>query len=96
MDRDQLKITFSAALTDVFMDEEERSLKFMPKVDLKNAEANVVFTEMFYAFQMAFNVLTNNHCDPIDFIQMLTRLLFEDQINHINDNPDFNGGESDE
>lgn len=96
MDRDQLKITFFAALTDAFKDEEERSLNFMPKVDLENAEANVIFTEMFYAFQIAFNTLTNNHCDPIDFIQTLTRLLFEDQINHINDNPDFNGGESDE
>ena len=66
----------------------------MPKVDLENAEANVIFTEMFYAFQMTFN--TNNHCDPIDFIQTLTRLLFEDQINQINDNPDFNGGKNDE
>lgn len=96
MDRDQLKITFFAALTDAFKDEEERSLNFMPKVDIENAEANVIFTEMFYAFQITFNTLTNNHCDPIDFIQTLTRLLFEDQINQINDNPDFNGGKNDE
>lgn len=69
MDRDQLKITFFVALTDAFKDEEERSLNFMPKVDLENAEANVIFTEMFYAFQIAFNALTNKNCDPIDFIK---------------------------
>ena len=96
MERDQLRITFFVALTDAFKDEEERSLNFMPKVDLENAEANVIFTEMFYAFQATFNNLTNNHCDPIDFIQTLTRLLFKDQINQINDNPDFNGGKNDE
>lgn len=72
-----MQITFIAALTDAFKDEDDRELNCFPKVKTENG--NDLILAMFYAFHLVFNEYTGQKCDPLEFISILTRLLFQEQ-----------------
>lgn len=76
-DKYNLILTFYTALYDCFRDEEQRELDAMPPIDFdENANANELILSMFYAMQMFVNNFSGNEYDPLEFISVLTRLIF--------------------
>lgn len=73
------KMIFFTALSDAFREDENRELSAAGTVELEeNANENIM--DIFYAFLMLFNVLTESNADPLDFLNILTRLLFQDKL----------------
>ena len=83
MSRDEMRATFIVALLDAFADEENRQLGFMPTIDLDKIEATEMTIEMFYAIFAVFKRLTDSEEDPLGFIGILTRLLFQEKSKYI-------------
>ncbi len=79
MKKQELEILFITALTDAFKDEDDRELCTMPNVDLENADGNDLVLAMLHAFHFVINTFTGQHSDPLEFIGMLVRLLFQEE-----------------
>lgn len=75
--KESMQIAFITALTDAFKDEDDRELNCIPKVQTENG--NDLILAMFYAFHLVFNKYTGQKCDPLDFISILIRLIFQEQ-----------------
>lgn len=76
--KDSMTAIFIAALTDVFKDEDERTLPAIG-VDSDSINGNDLILAMFFAFHYIFNQYTGEQADPLEFISILTRLLFQEQ-----------------
>lgn len=76
--KEQMTAAFTTALTDVFKNEEDRELYCIPKIEDEGENGNEMILAMFYAFQFVFNIYTGQECDPLEFIAILTRLIFQD------------------
>lgn len=74
--KENMQIAFFTALTDAFKDEDDRELNCIPKVNTENG--NDLILAMFHAFHLVFNQYTGQKCDPLEFISILTRLLFQE------------------
>lgn len=82
MDRMANKIIFLTAISDVFRDEEDRELKAVGKIDIpEDGNATPILTDLFYAFKAFYTQISGDNVDPIEFIGVLTRLIFQDQLN---------------
>lgn len=78
-ERLQNKLIFYTAIQDAFRDEDDRELNSVGKIELSEGkECNDEILDLFYAFNAVFNKLTGSECDPLDFINILIRLLFQD------------------
>lgn len=86
MDKNDMKIMFITALMDAFKDEEDRELDSFPEIDINNVDCNEMVLAMFYAFQFVFNHFTTKCVDPLEFIEILIRLLFQDQEKRLKNN----------
>lgn len=74
-----MQIAFIIALTDVFKNEDERELDCIPKLEDEGENGNDLILAMFYAFQYVCNTYSGQKYDPLEFISVLTRLLFQEQ-----------------
>lgn len=74
-----MQIAFITALLDVFRDEDNRELECIPAVDIEHENGNDLILAMFYAFQYVCNTYSGQKYDPLEFISVLTRLLFQEQ-----------------
>lgn len=85
MDRMANKIIFLTAISDAFRDEEDRELNAVGKIDIpEDGNATPILTDLFYAFKAFYTHYTQmsgDNVDPIEFIGVLTRLVFQDQLN---------------
>lgn len=77
--KENLQIAFIVALTDVFKDENDKELGTIPKIDLNTIRGNDLVLAMFYALQYVCNKCTGQECDPLEFIGILIRLIFQEQ-----------------
>lgn len=77
--KDNMQIAFITALLDVFRDEDKRELDCMPKVDIEYENGNDLILAMFYAVQYVYNIYSGQKDDPLAFISVLTRLLFQER-----------------
>ena len=76
MMNEQMTMQFVTAITDCFKDEDNRELYSFPQIESENG--NEIVLSMFYAFQLVVNQLGDTQYDPIEFIGVLTRLLFQE------------------
>ena len=82
MDRMANKIIFLTAISDAFRDEEDRELNVAGKIDIpEDGNAIPILTDLFYAFKIFYTQMSGDNVDPIEFIGVLTRLVFQDQLN---------------
>ena len=82
MDRMANKIIFLTAISDAFRDEEDRELNAVGKIDIpEDGNATPILTDLFYAFKAFYTQMFGDNVDPIEFIGVLTRLVFQDQLN---------------
>lgn len=82
MNRMANKIIFLAAISDAFKDEEDRELNAVGKIDIpEDGNATPILTDLFYAFKAFYTQISGDNVDPIEFIGVLTRLVFQDQLN---------------
>lgn len=77
MKEQELQFLFITALTDAFKDEDDRELYAMPKVSLEDANGNDLVLAMLHAFRFVINTFADQHLDPLEFIGVLTKLLFQ-------------------
>lgn len=77
--KENMQVAFTTALLDVFRDEDERELDYFPKIDIENENGNDLILAMFYAVQYVYNTYAGRKDDPLAFIYVLTRLLFQEQ-----------------
>lgn len=78
-DRKQNTLVFFAAIMDAFRDEDDRELNAVGTVEIpENGDLTKTITDLFYAFRAVYNNLTDAKADPLDFISILTRLVFQD------------------
>ena len=81
MNRMANKIIFLAAISDAFKDEEDRELNAVGKIDIpEDGNATPILTDLFYAFKAFYTQISGDNVDPIEFIGVLMRLVFQDQI----------------
>lgn len=88
--KENLKIAFFVALTDVFRNVEDRQLSAILPVNPETEYGNDLVLAMFYALQALHIECTGTKVDPLEFISILTRLLFQEQSEA------FKGGDIDE
>ena len=82
MDRMANKIIFLTAISDAFRDEEDRELNAVGKIDIpEDGNATPILTDLFYAFKIFHTQMSGDNVDPIEFIGVLMRLVFQDQLN---------------
>lgn len=82
MDRMANKIIFLTAISDAFRNEEDRELNAAGKIDIpEDGNATPILTDLFYAFKIFYTQISGDNVDPIEFIGVLTRLVFQDQLN---------------
>ena len=82
MDRMANKIIFLTVISDAFKDEEDRELNADGKLDIpEDGNATPILTDMFYAFKAFYTQMSGDNVDSIEFIGVLTRLVFQDQLN---------------
>ena len=72
----QMTMQFVTAIMDCFKDEDERELYSFPQIE--SNDGNEIVMSMFHAFQLAVNQLGETHYDPLEFISVLTRLIFQE------------------
>lgn len=72
----QMTMQFVTAITDCFKDEDNRELYNFPQIE--SEDGNEIVLSMLYAFQLVVDQLGDTHYDPLEFISVLTRLLFQD------------------
>ncbi len=82
MEKDMIVLMFFTALTDCFKEDEERELDVFGKLDLNEIDGNTLILSMFHAFQLVFSRLTSQNPDPLEFLSILTRLVFQEDVNH--------------
>ena len=81
MDRIANKIIFLTAIADAFRGEEDRELNAAGKIDIpEDGNATPILTDLFYAFKAFYTQMSGDNVDRIEFIGVLTRLIFQDQI----------------
>ena len=94
MNRMANKIIFLTAISDAFRDEEDRELNAVGKIDIpESGDATPILTDLFYAFKAFYTQLSGDNVDPIEFIGVLMRLVFQDQLN---DNSEAEDNSSDD
>lgn len=82
MNRMANKIIFLTAISDAFRDEEDRELNAVGKIDIPDdGNATPILTDLFYAFKAFYTQISGDNVDPIEFIGVLTRLIFQDHDN---------------
>lgn len=97
--------SFHTALLDCFRDEDNRQLDTFASIDIKSGNCNDMVLCMFRAFKMTVDQITDFDGDPLEFLAMLTRLLFLDNMKEDNvesevddeekeDNSDESSGEN--
>lgn len=85
-ERTQNKLIFLTAISDVFRDDEDRELDSVGRIEMpEDGDLTKVMTDLFYAVQTFFNMTTESEVDPVEFISILTRLIFQDQMAKNND-----------
>jgi hypothetical protein len=77
--RDEVTVQFMTALNDCFKDEEERQSEAFSPIDLDEINANDLILAMFFATMHIVKHLTNLEGDPLDFVNVITHLLFQDE-----------------
>lgn len=81
-ERTQNKLIFLTAISDAFRDDEERELDNIGKIEIpEDGNLTKVMTELFYAVQTFYNLTTESEADPLEFLSILTRLVFQDNVN---------------
>lgn len=76
--------TFYTALLDCFRDEDDRRLDACVPVDFERINCNEIILCMLRAFQIIVTEITDFDGDPLEFLALLTRLLFLDNIKEEN------------
>ena len=97
--KENMRIAFITALLDVFRDEDNRELDCIPKVDVEHENGNDLILAMFYAMQYVCNTYSGRKDDPLDFISVLTRLLFQEhqeKFSGVSEDEDHENASSDE
>lgn len=77
MDFETKVATFMSALFDVYRDEEERQMNFLPRIELKEETLIEDFTCMIYAIMMFYKQVTNDNIDALGFSHICNRLVFQ-------------------
>ena len=94
MNRMANKIIFLTAISDAFRDEEDRELNAVGKIDIPDdGNATPILTDLFYAFKAFYTQLSEDNVDPIEFIGVLMRLVFQDQIKDNSEAEDNSSGD---
>ncbi len=68
---------FNMALKEVYIDEENRGLPEIPKMELKSETLTEDFTAMLYGMSVLFSEITGNDCDIIEFTHVLNKLAIQ-------------------
>lgn len=85
-ERTQNKLIFLTAISDAFRDDEDRELDSIGRIEMpEDGDFAKVMTDLFYAVQTFFNMMTESEADSVEFISILTRLVFQDQMAKKND-----------
>lgn len=85
-ERTQNKLIFLTAISDAFRDDENRELDSIGRIEMpEDGDFAKVMTDLFYAVQTFFNMMTESEADSVEFISILTRLVFQDQMARNND-----------
>lgn len=85
LQKTNLIVTFYTALLDCFRDEDNRQLDTFASIDIESGSCNDMVLCMFNAFKMTVAQITDFDGDPLEFLAMLTRLLFLDNIKEDNE-----------
>lgn len=94
MDRMANKIIFLTAISDAFRNEEDRELNAAEKIDIpEDGNATPILTDLFYAFKVFYTQISRDNVDHIEFIGVLTRLIFQDQLNDNSEAEDNSSGD---
>ncbi|MBQ6169768.1 MAG: hypothetical protein IJK30_07425 [Ruminococcus sp.] len=72
----EMTMQVAVAIRDCFKDEDDRELYNFPQIE--SEDGNEIVLSIFHAFQFVVNQLGDTHYDPLEFISVLTRLLFQD------------------
>lgn len=79
--RQSNKLVFLQAVGSCFAPAEERDPEALGTLTLpEDGNMTEVITDLFYAVQAFFNSATNGSEDPLDFLGILTRLVFQDKL----------------
>lgn len=68
---------FVQAIMDMYQDEENRNTYGLPPIPIKDGEMTEDLYCMFSALKVIYQKITDTKCDNIDFITVLTRLVFQ-------------------
>lgn len=68
---------FMAAMSYVYVNDEEREDMMLPSLKLSGDELTEDFTALIYAAHMFYMRVTGDECDIIDFLGIATRLIFQ-------------------
>lgn len=80
-DRMRNKMIFFTAIEDAFRDDEDRELDVLGKIEIpEDGNFTNIMTDLFYSVQAFFNLKTNQKLDQLEFLSLLTRLVFQDQL----------------
>ena len=74
------QIIFLTALMDAYRNEDDRQLQYCETIDTGTSDASEDFLAMFWAMHTIYVTLTGQQVDQLEFINILTRLLFEDKL----------------
>lgn len=70
-------VYFVQAIMDMYKDEEDRDTYGLPPIPNKDGEMTEDLYCMFIALKVIYQKITDTKCDNIDFITVLTRLVFQ-------------------
>lgn len=81
--RNNNKLVFLQAISLCFLPEEKRDTELLGALEVElpeDGDMAEVITDLMYAFQAFFNQVTESEIDPLEFLAVLTRLLFQDKL----------------
>ena len=94
MNRMANKIIFLTAISDAFRNEEDRELNAVGKINIpEGGDATSILTDLFYAFKAFYTQISGDNVDPIEFIGVLMRLVFQDQLKDNSETEDNSSGD---
>lgn len=77
MSFEQKIFAFMSAFGYIYANDEEREGAVLPSLELKEESLTEDFTAMIYALRMFYVQLTDDRGDILDFLNVMTRLVFQ-------------------
>lgn len=70
-------LSFLSALSYTYATEERREDLMVPSLELTEDDLTEDFTAMIWAMYMFYRKMCDDNCDILDFLNVMTRLIFQ-------------------